>query len=120
MLTLTVYSTETGKVVDRIDGETNADCELVADEKWGSDDFAWTYCHVEGDTVEIDTGVRKTAKQMADEIRASKSAYVTYGEADLGTPIKREDAIADIEAMDDEMIGEGTWAECDEHWNIKE
>ena len=56
----------------------------------------------------------KTAKELANEIRASTSEYVTYGESDLGIPIRREAAIADISAMDDEMIGEGTWYECDE------
>jgi len=54
----------------------------------------------------------KTAKEMAAEITASKSEYVTYGEGDLGLPVKREEAIADILAMDDELIGEGTWYEC--------
>ena len=57
--------------------------------------------------------MKKTAKQLADEMRASKSAFVTYGESDLGIPIKREDAISDIESMADEMIGRGTWYECD-------
>ena len=55
----------------------------------------------------------KTAKQLADEIRASNSEYVTYGDGDIGIPVKREDAIRDIEGMDDEQIGEGTWYECD-------
>ena len=57
----------------------------------------------------------KTAKQVVEEIRASKSKYVTYGEGDLGIPVKREKAIADIAMMDDEMIGEGTWYECDKN-----
>ena len=60
----------------------------------------------------------KTAREMANEISASKSIYVTYGESDLGMPILREDAIEDILSMDDEMIGEGTWYECDEKGNI--
>lgn len=62
----------------------------------------------------------KTAKELADEIRASKSEFVTYGYSDLGMPIKKEDAIADIESMDDEMIGDGTWYECDKDGNIIE
>lgn len=62
----------------------------------------------------------KTAKEMAAEIEVSKSEYVTYGEGDLGIPVKREDAIADILGMDDEMIGEGTWYECDAEGNITE
>jgi hypothetical protein len=62
----------------------------------------------------------KTAKQMADEIRASGSDFVTYGESDLGVPVRRADAISDIEAMDDEMIGAGTWYECDENGTVTE
>lgn len=56
----------------------------------------------------------KTVKQMVEELKASTSEYVTYGDSDIGTPVKREDAILDIEAMDDEQIGDGTWYECDE------
>lgn len=59
----------------------------------------------------------KTAKQMADEIARSTSDYVTYGESDLGIPVKKEDAIKDILGMDDEMIGNGTWFECDSQGN---
>ena len=55
----------------------------------------------------------KTAKQMAAEIQACNSAYVTYGVSDIGIPVPREEAIADIMSMDDEMIGDGTWYECD-------
>lgn len=62
----------------------------------------------------------KTAKQMADEIRVSKSEYVTYGESDLGIAVKKEAAIADIEAMDDEMVGDGAWYECDKDGNLAE
>jgi hypothetical protein len=54
----------------------------------------------------------KTAKELASEIAASKSDYVTYGESEIGLPVKRADAIADILAMDDELVGEGTWYEC--------
>jgi len=62
----------------------------------------------------------KTARQMAEEIAASTSDYVTYGESDLGIPVLREDAIAEILCMDDEMIGDGTWYECDEHGIVDE
>lgn len=62
----------------------------------------------------------KTVNQMVEELKASKSAYVTYGESDIGIPVKLADAIADISAMDDEQIGEGTWYECDEDGNITE
>jgi len=56
----------------------------------------------------------KTAIQMANEIRSSSSAFVTYGDSDLGIPVAKDDAIADIMTMDDEQIGDGTWYECDE------
>ncbi len=62
----------------------------------------------------------KTAKQMAEEIKASKSDYVTYGDGDLGVPVARLEAIADIECMDDDVIGEGTWYECDKDGNVTE
>ena len=60
----------------------------------------------------------KTAKQMANEIALSTSDYVTYGDSDLGIPVKKEDAISDILGMDDEMIGEGAWYECDSQGNL--
>lgn len=62
----------------------------------------------------------KTVKQMIEEIQASKSAHITYGDGDLGIPVYREDAIKDILSMEDEQIGEGTWYECDEDGNITE
>jgi hypothetical protein len=62
--------------------------------------------------------MKKTAKQVADEMRSSTSAYVTYGDSDLGTPFKREDAILDIEGMDDDLIGDGTWYECDSEGKV--
>ena len=62
----------------------------------------------------------KSSKEMVDEIKASSSDYVTYGDSDLGMPIKKEDAIRDIESMDDEVIGEGTWYECDKDGGITE
>ena len=61
----------------------------------------------------------KTAKELAEEIMASTSKYVTYGDSDLGIPVLREEAIADILGMDDEIIGEGTWYECDEDGNVE-
>ena len=60
----------------------------------------------------------KTKKDLLEEIQASKSEYVTYGDSDIGIPVKREDAITDIESMDDIQIGEGTWFECDKEGNI--
>ena len=62
----------------------------------------------------------KTAIQMVDEIRASQSAFVTYGESDLGIPVAKQDAIDDMSSMDDEMIGDGTWYECDAEGNVSE
>jgi hypothetical protein len=60
----------------------------------------------------------KTARQLADEIRASDCEYVTYGDSDIGNPVPKEEAILDIESMDDEMIGDGTWYECDSNGNV--
>jgi hypothetical protein len=54
----------------------------------------------------------KTAKEMVAEIAASKSEYVTYGESEIGLPVKKEDAMDDILTIDDELIGEGVWYEC--------
>jgi hypothetical protein len=58
----------------------------------------------------------KTSKEMAAEIASAGSEYVTYGESDLGIPVKRMDAIADILSLDD--VGEGTWEECDENGEL--
>jgi hypothetical protein len=60
----------------------------------------------------------KTVAQMVNELKASDSDYVTYGDSDLGIPVKKEDAIADILGMEDIMIGDGTWYECDENGNV--
>ena len=62
----------------------------------------------------------KTVAQMVAELKTSKSEFVSYGESDLGISISREDAIIDIQGMDDEQIGEGTWYECDANGNVKE
>jgi len=53
----------------------------------------------------------KTRSELIEEIEASKSEYVVYG--DMITPVKKEDAIEDIECMDEELIGDGDWTECD-------
>lgn len=65
----------------------------------------------------------KTVKDMVEELISAKESgvyYVTYGESDIGMPIQIDDAIADISSMDDEIIGEGTWYECDKHGNAIE
>ncbi len=44
MLTLYVYSTETNKLVARIEGDSNGACEAVAAQEYGDTDvFGWTY-----------------------------------------------------------------------------
>ena len=53
-------------------------------------------------------------EEMLSEIRASDSIFISYGDGDLGKPIKRIDAIKDIESMDEDSIGEGTWQDEDE------
>ena len=51
----------------------------------------------------------KTKEQMLKELRDCKAEYVTYGDGDLGMAIPREEAIQDVEGMDEDSIGEGTW-----------
>ena len=43
IMTLYILDNETGETVDAIEGQTNAECERLADEKWGSNDYTWTY-----------------------------------------------------------------------------
>ena len=57
-------------------------------------------------------------EEMLAELRASKAKYVTYGDGDLGTPFTRASAIKDIESMDEDSVGEGTWYECNEKGEI--
>ena len=42
-MTIYIYSNETGKQVDAIEGVDNAECERKADDKWGSNDYHWSY-----------------------------------------------------------------------------
>lgn len=42
-MTIYVYSNETGKQIDAIEGADNKECESLADEKWGSNDYHWSY-----------------------------------------------------------------------------
>lgn len=42
-MTLYVYDNETGSLMGRIHGDTNAACEAKADEIYGSNDVEWTY-----------------------------------------------------------------------------
>ena len=59
-----------------------------------------------------------TVSSMIAELTTAKTQgvkFVTYGDSDLGIAIEIDDAIADIGAMDDEMIGDATWYPCDEN-----
>lgn len=47
MTTIYIYSNEDGKQVDAIEGKDNAECERLADEKWGSNDYHWSYSNVD-------------------------------------------------------------------------
>jgi hypothetical protein len=38
-----VYSNETGRQVDAIEGRDNVECERLAAQKWSSNDFHWSY-----------------------------------------------------------------------------
>lgn len=42
-MTLYIYSSETGNLMARIHGDTNAACEGKADELYGSNDYEWAY-----------------------------------------------------------------------------
>jgi hypothetical protein len=42
-MTIYIYSNETGCQVDAIDGPDNAECERLANEKWSSNDYHWSY-----------------------------------------------------------------------------
>ena len=42
-MTIYIYCSETGQQVDAISGADNAECERLADEKWGSNDYFWSY-----------------------------------------------------------------------------
>lgn len=41
---LYVYRNEDNMVVGIVDGIDNAECESLADELYGSNDYSWTYC----------------------------------------------------------------------------
>jgi len=60
----------------------------------------------------------KTKKDLLEEIEASRSDYITYGDGDLGIPICREAALRDIVSMEEESIGDGDWEECDSNGNF--
>ena len=47
MTTIYIYSNETGKQVDAIEGANNAACEAAAEDKWGSNDYHWSYTNTE-------------------------------------------------------------------------
>ncbi len=38
-----IYSNETGRQVASIEGRDNAECERLAAEQWGSNDYHWSY-----------------------------------------------------------------------------
>lgn len=40
-----IYSNEDGCQVDAIDGIDNADCERKANDKWGTNDYHWSYAN---------------------------------------------------------------------------
>lgn len=43
IMTLYIIDNETGETVDAIEGGTNSECESIAEEKWGSNDYTWSY-----------------------------------------------------------------------------
>ena len=42
-MTLYIYSNDSGEQIDAINGCDNYDCEQQADEKYGSNDYHWSY-----------------------------------------------------------------------------
>lgn len=42
-MTLYIIDNETGEQVDAIMANTNSECERIAEERWGSNDYTWTY-----------------------------------------------------------------------------
>ena len=43
-MTIYIYDNETGYQVDAIDGEDCAECERKANDKYGINDYHWSYC----------------------------------------------------------------------------
>lgn len=56
--------------------------------------------------------------QMMAEIEACPARFVTYGDGDLGVAVEKNQALADIDSMDPESIGEGTWYPCDKNGKV--
>jgi ABC-type tungstate transport system permease subunit len=54
-------------------------------------------------------------QEMVEAIQASKSEFVSYG--DDGVSVRREDAIRDIQAMDEDAFGNADFYECDSEGN---
>lgn len=77
MLTLTVYSLETGKVVQRYQGQSNDTLEAAAQRQWGSNEYGWTYNSVFGDRVAL-VGERTMADTCADLWNNGKPGTVTH------------------------------------------
>ena len=43
-MTISIYSLETGRVIDQHSADTNDECERWANEQYGVNDYGWTYC----------------------------------------------------------------------------
>lgn len=43
---MNIYSNETGRQVDALEGANNTECERAAEEKWSSNDYHWSYLDV--------------------------------------------------------------------------
>jgi hypothetical protein len=46
MMKIFIYSNETGEQVDSIEGLGNRECEQLALQKYGCDDYHWSYVDV--------------------------------------------------------------------------
>lgn len=66
------------------------------------------------------TGTKVTMLNGIIDAYNDGADYVTYGDGDLGVPVKINDALTDIINMDPESIGDGTWYVCDETGKVAE
>jgi hypothetical protein len=52
-----VYRNTDGRQVDAIEGENNKECEALALEKWGGNDYHWSYSNTPvSNAVELNDG----------------------------------------------------------------
>lgn len=107
-----VYSNETGKQVDAIEGQDNAECERLAADKWSSNDYHYSYC---------DTPTSNAVTEALDvesyEIDGRTIQVDASGNGNTWVTVTELDARDDVDAMT-EIAGEiidGKRAQCDSY-----